>query len=351
MKNPLRKKGILLLGLGSPSEPSARAVKKFLREFLGDGRVVALPKILRTALVELVILPFRAKKSAARYAKIWTPAGSPFTANSEKLRARVAALAGANVSVRLAMRYGEPSVARALREFSEEGISEIAVLPQFPHYAESSYETAVVHFEKIRARVAPQISAQISRPFFDAPGFIAALATSVARAHVSESATLVVSFHGIPAKSILRTANASVNCDPARENFSAEKCEFCAAREKCYRRQCYATATALAEKIAFPQTRIRVAFQSRFGRGKWLSPATSETLAALSRERARDVFVLAPGFTADCIETLDELSVPGATLIPCLNDSPEFAEFLLALANQTLLAFSHATAENLRHEK
>lgn len=331
-RETLARKGILLLALGSPSAPNVPAVKTFLRAFLGDRRVIALPWFLRKILLECVILPFRSKHAATRYQKIWTPEGSPFSVFTNSLRARVQERAGENVPVRVAMRYGEPSVARALREFSAAGTSEITVIPQFPHYAKSSYETAVEHFEKMRARFAPHLRAKIVPPFYAAQGYIAALAASVK--NVPEM--LVFSFHGVPLKSICGKAN----CDLASPDFDSEKCTACAIRARCYRRQCYATANAVATQLGLPPTRYKVAFQSRFGRGKWLVPATEEVLAGTFPDTHSGTFagtpklaVIAPGFTVDCLETLEELDIAGVERVPCLNDSPVFADFLASLAS------------------
>lgn len=315
-------RAIVLLALGTPSNADVSEVRRFLRDFLGDKRVISLPWLLRKSLLEFLILPFRSRRSAEMYQKIWTPRGSPFRINLEALRERVQALFPSDVPVFVAMRYGEPSAEKIIRELNERGIREIAVLPQFPQYAESSYETAVEHFKHALKKIAPAVRAKILPPFYDSPGYLNAIAETLQG--IERSRDFVFSFHGIPVKSILRVAKTkTVNCDLSAENFEANQCASCPASEKCYRRQCYTTARKIAELANLPTERVYVAFQSRFGKGTWLVPETSKCIFG------KNTVLVAPGFTVDNLETLLELRelAPGQ-LVPCLNDSPAFAEFL-----------------------
>lgn len=320
-------RAVVLLALGTPSGPTVPAVRRFLRAFLGDKRVIALPWIFRKILLECIILPFRAKHSAALYKKIWTPKGSPFAVHSEALRKRVATELGDDIPVLLAMRYGEPSTKSVVKQLAALGIRETVVIPQFPQYAESSWETAVEHFSETAKKIFPAMRFRVVPPFYDAPGYIEALAKTLPQDRAG--AHFVFSFHGIPVKSLQRVAcGKAQSCDPASEIFSGEKCRSCAAAETCYRRQCYATATALAEKTGIPETHFRVAFQSRFGKGRWLAPATAECVNA-------ETVLVAPGFTVDCVETLLELKeLKPKELVPCLSDSPAFARFLAERARE-----------------
>lgn len=313
-------RAVVLLALGTPDAPTVPAVRRFLRAFLGDRRVIALPRFFRTLLLEGIILPFRAKHSAAMYRKVWTPSGSPFAVHSEALRKRVAEELGETIPVLLAMRYGNPSAETVVKKLAQYGVREAVILPQFPQYAESSWETAVEHFLDVAKKILPAMRLRVAPPFYAHPGYINALAEQVPN---DGPRHFVFSFHGIPVKSLKRVARGKPqNCDPAAEDFSKEKCAVCAAAENCYRRQCYATANALAEKSGIPESRFRVAFQSRFGKGRWLVPATSESVNG-------ETTLAAPGFTADCLETLLELKeLNPKTLLPCLNDSPAFARFL-----------------------
>lgn len=337
-ETPFPPRAVVLLALGTPRDAGVPAVRRFLREFLSDRRVVALPWILRKALVELVILPRRAAVAAARYRKIETPRGMPLAVFTEALRERVRAALGNRVPVFAAMRYGEPSAESVAREIARLGVREVAVLPQFPQYAESSFETAVAHFSDALKRFAPRARARVAAPFYAAPGYVEAVAETL-RGFVGEGRDFLFSFHGVPVKSLVRVARGKrLACDPARAEFSEKNCVACAAAEKCYRRQCFAGAAAIAAAAGIPRERFRVAFQSRFGGGAWLLPATAD-------EKISDAtVVVAPGFTADNLETLLELRELGAgTLAPCLNDSPRFAEFLAREA-ESLFAGEDARA-------
>lgn len=321
---------VVLLALGTPSEPTVPAVRRFLRAFLGDKRVITLPWLIRKILLEAIILPFRAKRSAKMYQKVWTPQGSPFSVNTEALRLRMQGMMGRDVPVFIAMRYGEPSVKTLAQKLVARGVNEIAVLPQFPQYAESSWETAVEHFSAEMKKMAPMIELKMLPPFYDARGYIRAVAETLDG--IDRSRDFIFSFHGIPVKSLLRVARGRpMNCDPASEKFEASACETCSAAENCYRRQCYATANSIAEESGIAKSQVTVAFQSRFGREQWLLPATAECPIG------KNTVVIAPGFTADNLETLLELrELDAGTLVPCINDSPAYAEFLVAEAFRLL---------------
>lgn len=239
-------------------------------------------------------------------------------------------MAGQDVPVFVAMRYGEPSVKTLAQKLAARCVNEIAVLPQFPQYAESSWETAVEHFSATMKKWAPTVGLKVLPPFYDAPGYVRAVAETLAG--VERSRDFVFSFHGIPVKSLLRVARGKpMNCDPASEKFNAADCRACAAAETCYRRQCYATANAIAEEAGIAKAQVTVSFQSRFGRGQWLLPATAACPVG------KNTVIIAPGFTTDNLETLLELRELGpGTLVPCVNDSPAYAEFLVAEAFRLL---------------
>lgn len=312
---------VLLLNLGSPAAPTVPAVRAYLREFLGDPHVVPLPGILKKLLLELVILPLRAGNSAARYAKIWTHEGSPLVVFSERLRERVSAELGADVPVLCAMRYGAPGVEKAAKTLLAAGTRRVLVVPLYPQRADSTWLTAVEHAEKVFSSAAPGVELRFAEPFFAERGCIEALAETASAALRGDAFDkLLISFHSLPESS---------------------------PDAKTYREECLTTARLLAEALALPRERVETAFQSRFGRGKWLAPSTEERLRALPAEGARRVAVIAPGFVADCIETLEELGVRGRetflaaggnafTLVPCLNDSPAFARFVADFARAAL---------------
>lgn len=303
---------VLLLNLGSPDEPSVPAVRRYLREFLGDRHVITLPWILRKILLECIILPRRPKRSAALYRKIWTQEGSPLIVQTERLRSRVAEFSE-GVPVLCAMRYGNPSVEKAARELSAVGVRSVRVIPLYPQRAASSWGTAVEKTQQVFSKVAPQITLHFAKPFFDHPDYIAALAEH-ARVFLGEKSfdKILISFHGVP----VATATA-----------------------QSYREECETTARLLAQALDLGNEQWEVVFQSRFGRGKWLEPSTETRLRELPGEGVKNLVVIAPGFIADCLETLEELAVRGKktfldsggttfALAPCLNDDPALARFL-----------------------
>ncbi|MBR6797574.1 MAG: ferrochelatase [Opitutales bacterium] len=311
-----KSRAILLLNLGSPDSPTVPAVRKYLREFLGDGYVISLPWIFRKILLECFILPRRPKKSAALYKRIWTPNGSPLIYETEKLRERLAEKLCGRAKVFCAMRYGNPGVKNALQKIKSEGISEVFIIPLYPQCAESSWITAAEHAKKIFEKNAPEISIRFAKPYYEEPEFIKALAEVAERFIAGKNfEKLLISFHGVPVKTPLAQS---------------------------YRKECETTGTLLAKALNLPENRWEVAFQSHFGKGKWLEPSTECRLENLPRENVKNLAVIAPGFSADCLETLDELAIRGKEkflkaggnaffTIPCLNDSESFVKFLSEL--------------------
>lgn len=305
---------VLLLNLGSPDAPSVPAVRKYLREFLGDKHVISLPWILRKILLECVILPRRPKKSAEYYSKIWTESGSPLIAETEKLRKRVAEKTDGSTEVFCAMRYGNPSIENAAKAIYERGIRKVFVIPLYPQKAESSWVTAVEKTERVFAKKFPRVKLDFAEPYYREPEFIAALAKSAEEFLSGKNfEKLLISFHGVPVKTKLA---------------------------KSYKTECETTAELLASALNLPRERWECVFQSRFGRGKWLEPSAEERLKNLPKEGVKNIAIIAPGFAADCLETLEELGVRGKKTfsesggndfhtVPCLNDSEAFAEFLV----------------------
>lgn len=306
-------RAVLLLNLGSPDAPNVPAVRKYLREFLGDKHVISLPWILRKILLECVILPRRPEKSAGYYSKIWTENGSPLIVETEKLRERVAEKIGGNAEVFCAMRYGNPSIENAAKAIYERGFRRVFVIPLYPQKAESSWVTATEKTQKVFAKKFPQVKLDFAEPYYREPEFIAALAKSAEEFLSGKNfEKLLISFHGVPIKTKLA---------------------------KSYKAECETTAELLANALNLPRERWECVFQSRFGRGKWLEPSTGELLKNLPKEGVKNIAVIAPGFAADCLETLEELGVRGKKTfsesggndfftVPCLNDSEAFADFL-----------------------
>jgi ferrochelatase len=333
--------GVLLLNLGTPAAPTPAAVRRYLREFLGDPRVVELPRLLWKLILETVILPFRPRRSAAKYASIWTEKGSPLAYHTQRQAALLQSTLerrGLGVDVDWAMRYGTPGVDTVLSALEARAVRRLLVLPLYPQYAASTSASAMdaVSAWLMRTRNLPELRSV--RSFADHPGYIAALAETVEahwRRHGRPGADgrLLLSFHGLPRKSLERG-------DPY----------FC---------ECQKTARLLAERLALPPTQYQVAFQSRFGRAEWLAPYTSATLKALADQGVRRVDVLCPGFVADCLETLEEIALEGRQdflcaggreyhYIPALNDQPLWIEALADLVESHLAGWPPTPPDEAR---
>ena len=327
-------KAILLVNLGSPDSPSVPDVRRYLNEFLMDARVIDTPWLLRRFIVGMILIN-RPKESAHAYQSIWTPAGSPLVVTSRnvqtKLQARV------NVPVELAMRYQNPSIESAIKNLAQRGANDVFLIPLFPHYAMSSYETAVVRVKEMARKYAPLMQITVQPPYGSAPDYIVALLAS-AEPHLRKGFDhLLFSFHGIPERHIKKSDPTGKHCLTVTNccNKSSEAHDFC------YRHQCYRTAEAFAKAALLPQGKWSVSFQSRLGKDPWLKPYTDFELERLAKSGIRNILVMSPAFVADCLETIEELGIRGKesflaaggqnfTLIPCLNESPAW---LTALEN------------------
>lgn len=322
---------ILLLNLGTPDAPTAPAVKRYLAEFLGDPRVVELPRLLWLPILHGIILRTRPAKSAAKYATIWTAEGSPLKVHTERQAKLLKGLLGArgrkDLLIDWAMRYQNPSIPAVLDRLVAQGATEIVVLPLYPQYAGSttaSTEDAVAAWMQ-RQTTAPAI--RWVKDYPTDPGYIGALAAAIREhwlAH-GRGEKLIMSFHGIPQRSVDRG-------DP-------------------YADQCQATAQALAAALGLSPDQWLATFQSRFGAAKWLQPYTQPTLEELARGGLKRVDVLCPGFPADCLETLEEIALEcreaflhaggeSFRYIPCLNERPDWIAALADLAASRLASAS-----------
>jgi ferrochelatase len=326
--------GIVLCNLGTPDAPTASAVRRYLAEFLSDPRVVEIPPPLWRPILHGVILRTRPAKSAAKYATIWSPEGSPLRVWSEKQAKLLAGYLGERghrVSVQAAMRYGNPSLASALDALKAEGASRILVLPLYPQYSAATTASAfdAVFGWAARVRNVPEL--RFVARYHDHAGYIAALEQRV-REHwqrEGRGTRLVLSFHGMPE----RTLHLG---DP-------------------YHCECQATARLLRERLGLPADEVLVTFQSRFGRARWLQPYTEPTLRELARQGVKRVDVMCPGFTADCLETLEEIAQEARDAflasggeafhyIACLNDRHEWIAALADIATANMQGWPTATA-------
>jgi ferrochelatase len=317
---PDPKIGVLLINLGTPDAPEERAVRRYLAEFLSDRRVIEIHPLAWKPILHGIVLRTRPKKSAEAYNQIWTSEGSPLRAiahrQAEALRRQLP-----EVSVHYAMRYGHPGIAGALERMVDEGCTRILAAPLYPQYCAATTATANDAVFGALARMRWQPALRTLAPYYDDPLYIDALATNLKRQLAAldfEPERLLLSFHGMP----VRTLELG---DP-------------------YHCHCRKTARLLGEALG---REVDVAFQSKFGRAKWLEPATDATLAAYPRDDVKRIAIAAPGFSADCIETLEELGIRGRrtferaggerfALLDCLNDSPESVAMLTQLLTREL---------------
>ena len=313
---------VLLCNLGTPDEPTAAATRRYLAEFLADPRVVEIPKLVWWPLLHGIILRTRPAKSAAKYQTIWTPEGSPlkvWTEKQAKLLAGYLGQRGHAVTVRYAMRYGNPSVPAVLDELKAAGAQRVLVLPSYPQYSgttTASVSDAIAAWS-VRQRSLPEF--RFVNRYHDDAGYIEALARRVidhSQAH-GRPEKLVLSFHGVPQRTL--TLGDPYHCE------------------------CQKTARLLAERLAMTAGQVVVTFQSRFGKAQWLQPYTEPTLVELAKKGLKRVDVMCPGFTADCLETLEEINqevrhafteAGGSEFhyIPCLNDQHEWIAALSGIA-------------------
>ena len=330
----MQKQGVILLNLGSPDSASVSDVRKYLGEFLMDGRVLDAPFPIRWFLVNCLILPTRPKQSAEAYASIWQEDGSPLILTS---KAQQKALSRqVDVPVALGMRYGNPSTESALQELLDQGADDILIIPMYPHYAMSSYETAVVHCMDSVRKLKPDLKTTLLPPFYQDPGYIEALVEcSKPSLQDGDYDKLVFSFHGIPQRHLVKGDPSHNHCMTTHDC-----CNTChPAHATCYRHQCAMTVEKFVEAMNIPSDKYLMTFQSRLGREPWLQPYTDQMLEQLAEEGHKRVKVICASFTADCLETLEEIAVTGRASfleaggeafeqIPCVNEHPRFIQFL-----------------------
>ena len=315
---PAAKVGVLLVNLGTPDAPTASALRRYLREFLSDPRVIEIPRLVWWFILHAIILRVRPKKSAALYKEVWMSEGSPLLVISKQQQQAIQAQLGDGYSVKLGMRYGNPSIASALRELQQEGVRKIIVLPLYPQYAApttgSSFDA--VSKELSRWRWVPEL--HFINNYCDEPLYVDALANSV-REHIAQHGKpqkIIFSYHGMP-----------------KRNLELGDPYYCL---------CIKTTRLVAEKLGLDKNDCVASFQSRFGYAEWLKPYTDETLKNLPAEGIKNIAILSPAFSADCLETLEELAVENRhtfmeaggekyAYIPALNDRPDHIQALVQL--------------------
>lgn len=329
------KTGVLLVNLGTPDNPKTPAVRRYLREFLMDGRVIDIPKWQRFLLVQGIIAPFRAPKSAKTYQELWTKEGSPLLVYGYTVQKLLQEKLGNDYHIALGMRYQKPSIAQALEELKSVNIKKIIVLPLFPQYASAT--TGSVH-EKTMEIVSkwaniPEI--KFVSQYCNHQGFIQAFAERGKKYLSQESFDhIIFSYHGLPERQITKH-------DPTKTCLQSANCceKYSTYNHLCYRAQCFETSRQLAYALNLTPEQYTVSFQSRLGRNPWIQPYTDETIEKLVKENKKRILVFSPSFVADCLETTIEIGVEYKhlfeslggerwQLVDSLNDSPMWIDAL-----------------------
>lgn len=320
------KRGIVLMNLGSPDSTEVKDVRTYLNEFLMDEKVIDKPYLLRLLLVRGIIVPFRASKSAEAYETIWWKEGSPLIVLTKQLQD--ALQKNFEEPVEIAMRYGNPTPKVAYHNLLKRapGIEEVILVPLYPHYAMSSYETAVDYMKQVHAKHNYPFKLTTIKPYYNNADYITALSEHI-RPHLQkEYDHLLFSFHGIPERHLLKTDPTHSHCLQ-----SADCCSTASvAHATCYRHQCLTTTRLVAEALSLPKEKYSYSFQSRLGRDPWLKPYTDFRLTDMPKEGIKKLIVLCPAFVSDCLETLEEIAIRGKEtfmeaggesyeMIPCLN--------------------------------
>ncbi|MDE2430723.1 MAG: ferrochelatase [Burkholderiales bacterium] len=334
----ISKTAVVLINLGTPDAPTTSAVRRYLKQFLWDRRVVEVPRAIWWCILHGIILPFRSSQSAKKYAAIWTKDGSPLKVHTEKQALLLKGYLGERgheVHVSYAMRYGSPSIPSVLQKLKAEGYERLLILSAYPQYSAtttaSNFDAVFQYFQQVRN--VPEL--RLVKNYHDHDAYILALKQSVLDhwQHHGRPEKLVMSFHGLPKTFLLRG-------DP-------------------YHCECYKTARLLAEQLGLSKDDYVVTFQSRLGRAEWLQPYTAPTVQQLAKSGVKRVDIICPGFIADCLETLEEIAIEvRATFleaggkefnyIPCLNESPAWMRGLAEIAEQHLIGWPTMMTASLR---
>ncbi len=323
---PVSKRGVILMNLGSPDSTAVPDVKNYLTEFLLDKRVIDYPYLLRKLLVQAIIVPFRAPKSAEAYRTIWTSEGSPLVVTTKKLGAALQQKIDEPVSV--AMRYGNPTMAAAYEELLRRmpDLEEVIAIPMYPHYAMSSYETAVEHAKTVYRKKKYGFRLTFIEPYYNQPAYIHALTEHIRPYLEQEYDHLLFSYHGIPERHLRKTDTTGNHCLQSGDCCTVAS----AAHAHCYRHQCLQTMALVAGGLQIPAGKYSYSFQSRLGREPWLKPYTDFRFLDMPGEGIKKLLVICPAFVSDCLETLEEIEIRGREsflasggesfqMIPCLN--------------------------------
>lgn len=335
------KTGVLLIQLGTPDSPSVKDVRKYLSEFLNDPRVIDIHAVARFFLVNGIIVPFRAPKSAKIYQQLWTEEGSPLLLYSQSLRKKLQISFGNEVDVCLAMRYGNPSLENVLEDMRKRNYSRIVLLPLFPQYASATTGSAIEKAMKIIRKwwVIPEI--RTVSQFYNNEGFINCFVEKGKRYNINEFDHVLFSYHGLPVRQVDKVYVDEKPCaDHNCENEITEENKFC------YKAACYATTRLIAEKLNIPKEKYTVCFQSRLDK-EWLEPFADKTIIQQAGKGAKKLLVFSPAFVADCLETIIEIGHEyqqlfiehggeKLQLVESLNDSDSWTETLKKMIQKEL---------------
>ncbi|GAB4315494.1 MAG: ferrochelatase [Candidatus Zixiibacteriota bacterium] len=341
---------LLLVNLGSPDSPSVKDVRRYLNQFLMDGRVLDAPWLIRRLIVSLAILPFRPKQSAEAYESIWWEEGSPLIVLSRRVHKAVRDRV--SVPCALGMTYGSPSIPDAVKELAEKpGVETINLLPLFPHYAMSTFETIVVAVQNAMKSSACGKKLRVIKPFYDNDAYIQSLVASARDYLQQDYDHLLFSYHGLPERHLRKSDPTGTHCLASPDCCQTES----PAHRTCYRAQVFRTTEAFARAAGMSEGRYSVTFQSRLGRDPWLQPYTDKTLSEMPGRGIKKLMVMCPAFVSDCLETLEEIGIRGKqtfleaggesfTLIPCLNEHPQWIDTLVSWCNDPSMWHDDANA-------
>jgi ferrochelatase len=326
------KKGILLVNLGSPDSTKTKDVRKYLDEFLMDERVIDIPYWKRYLLIKGIILNVRPKKSAAAYKKIWWEEGSPLVVLSERFTKKLEAKL--DIPVALGMRYGSMSIKNAIQELHDQGVEETLLIPLYPHYAMSSYETVVEKAKEVNREDFPNMKINSLPVFYNDPRYIKAMSTNI-KNHLNgfDYDHLLFSYHGIPERHIFKSDTTKSHC-----KLDKSCCETPSnAHRTCYKHQCLETTRQIVEQLGLKEGTYSNSFQSRLLKDPWLKPYTDFELEKFPNEGKKKLAVVTPAFVSDCLETLEEIAMEGKEEflkaggesykhIPCMNDNDDWVD-------------------------
>jgi ferrochelatase len=330
----MAKKGVVLMNLGSPDSTEVKDVRRYLKEFLMDERVIDVPYLIRAFLIYGIIVPFRAPKSAEAYKTIWTKEGSPLVVLTKQLQQALQLKVDEPVAI--AMRYGNPTPQAAFDELQKNNpdLEEVLAIPLYPHYAMSSFETAVESAKEVYQQNKYSFKLQFLKPFYNEAHYINALAKNIQPYLQKDHDHILFSYHGIPGRHVRKSDTTGCHC------LKVENCCEVAspAHVHCYRHQVFATTRLVMEQLNIPKEKYSISFQSRLGKG-WLEPFTDIRLVEMPKERIKKLLILCPAFVSDCLETLEEIDMRGKeeflgaggesfTMIPCLNTHPLWVDVL-----------------------